>query len=438
MNGAGVGDEVTVDWRVASGRAADALGVLLLAYLLWRVFFGTSEAFDGVGAAIGVTGLTSAWLGRRTVRTVLDVPIALYFALVVLSTALNAGRLPPLLNVTVWQPALQLGVLMAFFYGAVSLLRTPARLGVLTVALVVAISVIGVEAAYDYLTLSVAWRRIGHYPSVAQWSGYPQLGMLFAVALPLPLAALIYSRRQATIVASIVVAVALLLDLAAVNSRITYVAAGATYLALAAAEVVTLRQFRLLGIALATALCIVIYSKVDTARGGTFAYWWQTRLYLQYLPASGTAQGISTGFGRFVTWRHAAGLIRDRPWLGVGPAKYFSAVQRKYVDSWQGEDVHAHNTFLHVAAETGIPSALVLLMMWALLFKRLASAIARSPTGMLTIGFAGALIAFFVCSWSDHFTAYGLAPRNRIAFLSWTLLAAAVAAVRASRAEVRV
>jgi len=411
---------------------------VLLAYLLWRVFFGVDESFDGLGGAVGIAGITSASLGRRTLRTALDMPIVLYLALVVLSTAVNAGRLPPLLNVTVWQPALQLGILMAFFYGAVSLLRTPARLGLLTVALVVAISVIGVEAAYDYLTLSVAWRRIGHYPSLAQWSGYPQLGMLFAVALPLPLAAVMYGRRRPVIVGSLVVAAAFLLDLLAVNSRVTYVAAGATYLALALLEIVKFRRFRLLGIAVITVLCVAVYIQIDTAMGGSFKYRWQTRLYLQYIAASGPEPGISTGFGRFVTWRHAAGLIRDSPWLGVGPAKYFAAVQRKYVDSWQGEDIHAHNTFLHVAAETGIPSALVLLTMWALLFKRLASAVARSQTGMLTIGFAGALIAFFVCSWSDHFTAYGLAPRNRIAFLSWTLLAAAVAALRASRAVARV
>lgn len=425
-----------VPWRATSSRVADAIGLALLVYLLWRVFFGVDESFDRIGAAVGIAGITSAWLGRRTLRTVLDGPIALYLVLLALSNALNAGRFPQPMNIAIWQPPLQTAILVAFFYGTVQLLRTPIRLALFSVVLVVAISVVGVEASYDFLTLSVAWRRIGYYPSVGQWSGYPQLGMLFTVAFPLPLAALMCSNRRSPIVAASVVAVALLLDLVFVNSRITYLAAGVTYLTLALTEIVKFRRFRLLGIAVAAVLCVVVYSKINTARGGTFAYWWQTRLYLQYGSFSGPAPGVATGFGRFEIWRHADGIIRGNPWIGVGPGHYFEAVRSTFAD-WHYDDIHAHNTFLHTAAETGIPSAIVLLAMWGVLFKHMMSGRMRSDVDSLRLGFAGALVAFFMCSMSDHFTAYGLAPRNRIAFLTWALVAAGVASVRASRAEAR-
>lgn len=419
----GGNERATSDSRILMGRAAEVVGVLLFVYVLWRIFFGVSESFDGIGAATGIAGIAAAWLGRRTLRTALDVPIAAYVALMVLSTILNAGRFPTLDTVTLWQPTRQMAILLLFFYGASFLLRTPMRIALLIVAVVVAISVIGVETAYDHVALNVPWRRMAYYPSVGQWSGYPQLGMLFALALPLPLAAVITSRRGRVIAASSVMAAALLIYLVTVNSRVTYVAAIATYLALGALEIVEFRRFRLLGFALAATLLVGGYIQL-ARQGGSLAYWWKTRLYLQYITASGP-EPAQTGFGRFRVWDNAEAIIRDHPLIGVGPGKYFEAMKIKFPDTFKGEDIHAHNTFLHVAAETGIPAALVLLAIWGILLKSLVQAVRRPDNAHLALGLAGALLAFFVCSLTDHFTAYGLSPRNRIGFLIWTLTAAA-------------
>jgi O-antigen ligase len=417
--------------RIARG--VEAIGLALFAYLLWRVFFGVSDSFDQITLAVGAVGVAAAVLGRRSLRTFLDVPIAVYIALVVVSMLVNRGRFPILGNLTRWQPLTQLLILILFFYGSVSLLRTRARLGLLVVVCTAAISLIGTQSLYDYLRLSVAWRRIAYYPSVGQWSGYPQLGMLFVLALAFPLSSIVWTSRRSVIAASVFIALVLLAALVAVNSRITLVAAIALVLTLGALELVKFKRFRLLGALVALFVCVTAY--VQFGSNGTFAYWWKTRLYLQYIPAEGPDPGLGTGFGRFPVWRHVAGVIRDNPWIGVGPPNYLEAVKATFPDSWHDDDIHAHNTFLHVAAETGIPAALVLLGVWGLLFLNLASAIRATPAGVLAISVGGALLAFFVCSMTDHFTAYGLAPRERIGLLIWTLIAAAVVIVRLSKAE---
>lgn len=73
--------------------------------------------------------------------------------------------------------------------------------------------------------------------------------------------------------------------------------------------------------------------------------------------------------GRFDIWQNVLTLIQQHPWLGVGPLNYNLSTQI-------GQLSHPDNTVLLIAAEWGIPAAIlmVVLVLWAL-FKQ--SSVAR-------------------------------------------------------------
>jgi O-antigen ligase len=60
--------------------------------------------------------------------------------------------------------------------------------------------------------------------------------------------------------------------------------------------------------------------------------------------------------GRIETWEKAAEVIENNPWLGVGIGNYPLAI--KPAASYR-DPIYAHNSYLDVAAETGILNALI-------------------------------------------------------------------------------
>lgn len=66
---------------------------------------------------------------------------------------------------------------------------------------------------------------------------------------------------------------------------------------------------------------------------------------------------------RWVIWRAATGMMADRPWLGWGGGTFPVEFTRYLPPGAHRElPLHAHNQYLHYAAETGIPSALLFLL----------------------------------------------------------------------------
>lgn len=62
---------------------------------------------------------------------------------------------------------------------------------------------------------------------------------------------------------------------------------------------------------------------------------------------------------RWDTWQSALGMLRDHPWLGVGPF-HFLLTKDLYAPKLSDLGVGAHSIYLHVASEWGIPAALLL------------------------------------------------------------------------------
>ncbi len=119
------------------------------------------------------------------------------------------------------------------------------------------------------------------------------------------------------------------------------------------------------------------------------------RLLLQFMAGLWNPGGIAwdTSF----VWRwHILGwtwdMVRDHPWLGVGPGAFPVALNRyERIPYVGGKD--PHNLYLEVAAEFGLPAALFLLVMLAWLFGRIGFAIRKSPTNAPARRYLGPLLA---------------------------------------------
>lgn len=63
-----------------------------------------------------------------------------------------------------------------------------------------------------------------------------------------------------------------------------------------------------------------------------------------------------SNLGRIEIWKEAVTVVWDSPWRGVGIGNYALAI--KPSASYR-EPIYAHNAYLDIAAETGIPNAIV-------------------------------------------------------------------------------
>jgi O-antigen ligase len=411
--------EVPSVWRATLGRAADLIGIALLVVLPWRIVFARGTSFDVFGLAIGAAGITAAWARRERLRVSFDAVIWTYAGLTALSTVVHHYQLVEGLPIAPWRPAILTLLLVFFFYGAASLLTTPQRVGAVFAGLFVASSILAVQVFFDHAQWGLTSRPL-EYPSAAQWTGYADIALLFTIVLPFPIASLMTTLSPAVSAAAALLTAAFFLNIGFLFARAAYVASAASYAVLAALELITLKGFRLLvlgvlGIALAVAA-------VPNPRQ-SFEAVWSGKSFGEDYPTLYSSLFLS----RIEIWRMASRVVREHPWLGVGPGNYTAVMRPRLTynqpDTWS---THAHHMLLHTAAESGVPSAIAFLLIWYYALRWAFAACARDHIGMLAFGVVGALFAFFVRGLIDHFL-IGFVTSDRVNFLLWTLFAAAVA-----------
>jgi O-antigen ligase len=119
---------------------------------------------------------------------------------------------------------------------------------------------------------------------------------------------------------------------------------------------------------------------------------------------------------RMSIWRDAGALIRDHPWLGTGLGTFpvaYTAVQTTFLGRFVN---HAHNDYLEVASDLGVPAALALFV--SILFV-LARAVwnflsrERNFERIVALGCAGSIVAMLLHSLAD-FNLY--IPANALLF----------------------
>ena len=103
-------------------------------------------------------------------------------------------------------------------------------------------------------------------------------------------------------------------------------------------------------------------------------------------------------------WRMSVQFIQQYPLTGIGPGRFRYEYQRNGPPEQYDTPYHAHNIYLHIAAEQGLPSLLVFLWMVAIICQSIfAMRQATDFWGMGTfIGASGFLISALVYGLADN------------------------------------
>lgn len=72
--------------------------------------------------------------------------------------------------------------------------------------------------------------------------------------------------------------------------------------------------------------------------------------------------------GRISLWQSSVLMIRDHPWLGIGPGLFEQTLDLYRVEGFYNATSHAHNDYLHVAVQSGLPSLAVWALIWISFF----------------------------------------------------------------------
>jgi O-antigen ligase len=104
---------------------------------------------------------------------------------------------------------------------------------------------------------------------------------------------------------------------------------------------------------------------------------------------------------REYTWRGTLHMIKAHPFMGTGLGSYVQSYQPYAL---VGYTQHAHNSFLQLASETGIPGFLLFFLCVGVCIRPLISRVNSSDaanSAILKTGFLGALLAAFIHNLTD-------------------------------------
>ncbi|MGB3713293.1 MAG: O-antigen ligase family protein [Candidatus Promineifilaceae bacterium] len=151
-------------------------------------------------------------------------------------------------------------------------------------------------------------------------------------------------------------------------------------------------------------------------------------------PAQETAIGnLGTINFRFEVWQWALVAIQDFPFTGTGLGTFRQVVHRLYpIDVQPGSDIaHAHNIFLQMGLDTGLPGLIAYLSILIIAFTGgWRTAKQDSELRPLSIGLLASLVAFHVYGMTD-----ALALGSKPGLILWIMLGLLAAMERLSRPE---
>lgn len=367
-------------------------------------------------------------LGTLTVRTPLDIPLGVLVLMLPITAWVTI--LPAITHAQIWR--LLLG--LALYYGFVNWLADQstavATLRLLGLAAVLQILGLGLALVAPF---SVDWplaklplptSLYTHLPKLLAEGIHPNvMAGTLVILVPIPLAYLLFGTQAPLSVAS---TVSFLSKSLTTQFRLLSLIALCTMLL-----ILGLTQSRGAFIALTVTLIFLIITRwprsffillVGVVLGAIFLS--RQPILLQKvinLLASGGA--VSSTEVRMEAWSRAYYMLQEFPFTGIGMGTYKQVADLMYPFFTVPEALpHAHNIYLQIAVDLGLPGLIAYLALLINLFAMLTTILrARHATNLqrtLAIGATGSLTAMLVHGLLDAVT-WG----TKLAFIPWLLFA---------------
>lgn len=390
------------------GRAADLLAfTLLLVTVLYAPLaqgslypwslFGLRSL---VALTLALTGAAVALRGRLELPPPwVTATFGGFLALYVVSASLSPnafGTQQELVNTLVHAAGFPLAVL---------LVRGRRRRNIFLATLLVAALAMAVYGFFQVLGRGVTPTMFDPLPPISSfyYNRIHYAGFL-DLAAPAALALLLFGGRWYARLAGGLLALLLYLNLGLTFSDAGWVATGTVTLALLGVWAATApRQLKAVRVGLVTLMLLA-----GVAGLGTFLYFspefsgsLQERLMtLQGRTAEGTPTHAGLGglYSRLEIYKGTLHIVGDHPWLGVGPGNFIYALTEwRPPTATEVSSAHlhefvnyAHNDYLQISSEAGIPAALLFTLFW--LAVLVASRGPPSPLTGLRFGLAALLL----------------------------------------------
>lgn len=115
---------------------------------------------------------------------------------------------------------------------------------------------------------------------------------------------------------------------------------------------------------------------------------------------------------RMAHWQAGWYMLLDRPLLGVGAGNYPAAYPDYALPGWPEALGHAHNYYLNMAAETGLPGAVALVGLLVVVYRSVLAGLWRQPEGSfgraLLAGLLASLAVLTIHNLFDNLLVHGM------------------------------
>jgi len=383
----------------------------------------------GAGSALAwpfvcLVAAAAIWLpdlaAGRWPSTPLDWPIAAYLATVAVSAWTSVDRRETLLA------SLALGAQVAVFYATVATARkNPAVAPAIVLILVAAIALLQIMAFAYHAGVGFGVRP-NVYPVPPGWSGYPQLGLLGVVQIGFLIAGFQTSRRALALGALAVLILVAAVELIFLYARTAWLAVAAM---IVVAPLVSARVTSLVRL-LAVVVVLAVLTGGLMAASPAFRYLARGVVGLSGEPPPGWKPWEVGGpEARTEVWARTVHLIRLFPARGVGLGNFRRVFESNFqagISEAGKYRFHAHNLWLHQAAEVGIAGGVCYLGIWLVALWQAWRA-ARAAPGFVTLSVLLAIVGIAASSVINHMFFLPGDASGRLYSLTWMLFALAVA-----------
>jgi len=307
---------------------------------------------------------------------------------------------------------------LAVMWGTARIRTTRVAMALLAGVLAVGTLVLA-QLAILSMHASEAERRPNAYGALSEWGGYPELGLLGSIVVPLLLGLALQARPRRVALAATLALAAASFGLMLSFARASWVSAA---LAAALLLVATRSRRGVFAIVLAVPLLVAAWAYIP-----------RVSIYASMLF---TSSGSVPVFERQEAWRFAWDLWGSRWLVGWGPGTYAQAFHLQFPGVITGgAQFHAHNTLLQTGVETGVlgVAAAVWLAGAVLLYAARGLRTARQTLRGVRMGLLAALLGLACRLQVDYFDP-GYAPERVVIVLS-IITGLAVAVSRTASAD---